>query len=244
MAEIAPQVISTANALTLDFDIIAHNMANVSTAGYKRRVNAFAAALDAQMAQATGATSPDVKVYQAVDFSQGPLEQTERSLDFAIQGKGFFVLETAEGLKYTRNGMFSTDATGQLVNSEGHLVAGKDVSPILIPRTVDLGQLHVTPQGSISHDGVVLGALRIEDFGDLENQLQAVGASTFIAPAGLIGTTLDDAVVQQGFRESSNVKIMEELVSMITVSRLYEANMGFLSARKDMGQSLMSVAMG
>ena len=244
MAEIAPQVSSHANALLLDFDIIAHNMANVSTAGYKRRVNGFAATLDAQIAQATGTPSPGVKVHMALDFSQGPLEQTERSLDFAIQGKGFFVLETTEGLKYTRNGAFSTDATGQLVNSEGHLVAGKDVSPILIPPTVDLRQLHVTPQGSISHDGVVLGALRIEDFGDLENQLQAVGASTFIAPAGLIGTTLDDAVVQQGFRESSNVKIMEELVSMITVSRLYEANMGFLSARKDMGQSLMNVAMG
>ncbi len=244
MAEIAPQVSSNANALLLDFDIIAHNIANVSTTGYKRRVNGFAATLDAQIAQATGTLAPDVKVHKALDFSQGPLEQTERALDFAIQGKGFFVLETTEGLKYTRNGTFSTDSTGALVNSEGYIVAGKTVSPIIIPGNVNLRELQVTPEGSISHDGVVLGELRIEDFGDVENQLQAAGATTFIAPSGLSSTTRDDAVVKQGFREASNVEVMEELVGMITVSRLYEANMRFLSARKDLGQSLMSVAMG
>lgn len=244
MAEIAPQVSSNADALILDFDIIAHNIANVSSTGYKRRVNGFAATLDAQIAQSSGVLSPEVKIHKAIDFSQGPLEQTERSLDFAIQGKGFFVLETAEGLKYTRNGTFSTDATGQLVNSEGYTVAGKDVSPILFPEAVDIRALQVTPEGSISHDGVVLGALRIEDFGDAEDQLQAAGASTFVAPSGLSSTTLDDAVVKQGFRESSNVAVMEELVGMITVSRLYEANMRFLSARKDLSQSLMNVAMG
>ncbi len=154
------------------------------------------------------------------------------------------MLERAEGLKYTRNGAFSTDGTGALVNSEGHIVAGKNVSPIIIPENVDLRALQVTSAGSISHDGVVLGELRIEDFGDVEDQLQAAGATTFVAPSGLSSTTLDDAVVKQGFREASNVEVMEELVGMITVSRLYEANMRFLSARKDLGQSLMSVAMG
>jgi flagellar basal-body rod protein FlgF len=251
MAAIAPQVSAKSQSLIQDFEIIAHNMANVSTPGYKRRVNGFAAQLEAQMGQAMGTPTAEIVVHKGIDFSPGPLEQTGRALDFAISGKGFFVIETPDGLKYTRNGGFTTNELGELVPTqakEGEVVAGKDVSPIVIPPEASLQDLHVSSTGVISyHDGeslVPLGALRIEEFAEFEDQLQSVGESYFVAPSGLSGTTMDDAVVAHKTREASNVKMMEELVGMITVSRLYEANMKFLAARKDLGASLMNVAMG
>ena len=82
------------------------------------------------------------------------------------------------------------------------------------------------------------------DFSDQEGQLQPMGASCFQAPASLTPAPAQKATVRQGFQESSNVQMVEELVGMITVSRLYEANVRVLTANRDASKSLMDVAMG
>jgi len=130
MSGITDQVSTSIDALTLEFDIIAHNLANVSTVGFKRTCNAFSKSLDAQEAESY---SPGIIDLNSVfDFSQGTIVETGRPLDFALHGKGFFTIETPEGPLYTRNGTFQTNQNSQIVDSLGRIVAGQ-AGPITIP---------------------------------------------------------------------------------------------------------------
>ena len=97
MAEITEQVGSSINALTQEFNIVANNMANVSTAGFKRRCTDFVKSLMELQNQPTQESTGTVELHSAIDFSQGAMVQTGEPLDFAIFGKGFFVIETPEG---------------------------------------------------------------------------------------------------------------------------------------------------
>ncbi len=239
MSEITAQVSSAIDGLTREFNIIAHNLANVNTAGYKRRCNTFSKAL---MAQGVG-TGDEAELYSVLDFSQGSPAETGRSLDFALCGKGFFVIETPQGPLYTRNGTFRLDQNGQIVDSAGRIVAG-EAGPISIPPGAGLSQISVSSDGGISAAGAVVGKFRLVDFKDKEGELVAAGLSCFQAPKSAKPETPENLVVKQGFQESSNVQMVEELVDMIMVTRLYEANMNFLSVSKDASKSLMSVAMG
>ena len=165
MSEITEQVSSTIDALTQEFNIITHNLANVSTVGYKRICNAFAKALEAQQAGEEIYSPGEIDLDSAIDFSQGGVVETGRPLDFALYGKGFFVIETPEGPFYTRNGAFRTSQTGQIVDSGGRLVAG-EAGPITIPAGVGLSQLNVSSDGTISAGGAIIGKFRLVDFED------------------------------------------------------------------------------
>lgn len=179
-----------------------------------------------------------------LDFSQGGTIQTGGSLDFALHGKGFFVIETPDGPFYTRNGTFTINQNGQIVNSEGFNVAGQ-AGPITIPATIGLSQVNVSSDGTISAAGTAIGKFRIVDFKDDESKLIPAGSNRFHMPdAAIVPAEAENIVVQQGYQESSNVKMVEELVDMIMVSRLYEANMKAITASKDASSSLMAVAMG
>jgi flagellar basal body rod protein FlgG len=243
VAEISGAVKSNVDVLTRQFEQITNNLANVSTAGYKRQRSDFLAALRSQLSSADSVPPAEVGMRQTVDFSQGTLVQTSRTLDVALTGRGFFVIETPDGPRYTRNGAFQLNGTGQLVDSQGRIVAGEG-GPIVVPAGTDLSTLTVGADGQFSAGAVRLGRLRLVDFGDQEGQLQPVGASCFEAPASLTPAPAQKASVRQGFQESSNVQMVEELVGMITVSRLYEANVRVLTANRDASKSLMDVAMG
>jgi len=244
MAEVTAQVSSSIDALMQEFNIITHNLANVSTVGYKRRCNAFSKALETQQAGEETYSPGGADLNSVLDFSQGNTIETDRPLDFALYGKGFFVIETPEGPLYTRNGVFLTNQNGQIVDSEGRTVAG-EAGPITIPGTVALSQLNVSSNGSISAAGITIGNFKLVDFKDNEDKLVPVGASCFMMPQEDIEpVTAEHIVVKQGYQESSNVKLVDELVDMIMVSRLYEANMKSLSATKETTQSIIGVAMG
>jgi flagellar basal-body rod protein FlgF len=242
MADIKAQISASQNVLMQDFDIIAHNLANASTPGFKRRTSAFATALQAQR-EKQGTAAQNALMEKASDFTQGGMTQTARPLDFAIDGKGFFGIETPDGPRYTRNGTFHTNENGQLVDSQGRMVAGQN-GPIVIPPTVDATALHVSGEGGISANGLQLGQLQITDFGEDQGKLIPIGSSIFMAPPEVTGSTAENVVVKQGYQESSNVKIVHELVRMMTVSRLYDANMRFVTSKKDATRSIMNVAMG
>jgi len=243
MAEITAQVNSSIQALMQEFSTITHNLANVSTPGFKRRCNAFAKSLQAQdLAQEN--TPAEITLDCAYDFSQGSITHTGRTLDFALHGNGFFVIETPEGPLYTRNGMFRTNQNGQIVNSEGNLVAGQN-GPITIPPNVPLSQLYVTNDGTLSATDTTIGKFRIVDFNEDRDKLQPAGQTAFKMPdQDIKPETAQNVIVKQGFQEASNVKMVEELVDMIMVARLYEANMKFVSTEKQTSQSILKLAMG
>jgi flagellar basal-body rod protein FlgF len=188
-------------------------------------------------------TGDEVDLYATLDFSQGSLIETGRSLDFALCGKGFFVIETPDGPLYTRNGMFRLDQNGQIVDSAGRIIAG-EAGPISIPPDAGLSQISVSSDGSISAAGVPAGKFRLVDFKGTEGELIAAGLNCFHAPETAVPQLPENLIVKQGVQEGSNVQLVEELVDMIMVTRLYEANMKFMSVGKDTSESLMNVAMG
>lgn len=242
MSAITDQVITSIDALTQEFNIIAHNLANVSTVGFKRRCNAFSQSLDAQDPESYSPGSIDLN--SVFDFSQGSIVETGRPLDFALHGKGFFVIETPEGPLYTRNGSFVANQNSQIVDSQGRIVAGQ-AGPITIPGNVGISQLNVSDDGTISAGEIEIGKFRLVDFNDNVNQLIPTGDSCYRMPdVNVQPTDTQNMVVKQGYQEASNVQIIDELVDMILVTRLYEANMDSITAEQQASSSLMSVAMG
>jgi flagellar basal body rod protein FlgG len=242
MPDISSKIGPSVNQLTREFDIIAHNLANVSTVGYKRRCNIFSQLLD-QKTDTKTETGDNSNLYSSFDFSQGSFIETGRTLDFALCGKGFFVIETPDGPLYTRNGMFHLNQNGQIVDSAGRIAAGES-GPISIPPEAGLSQISVSSDGSISTAGTVIGKFRLVDFQDRESELTAAGLNCFKAPQDITPQAPDNLIVKQGYTESSNVQMVEELVDMIMVSRLYEANMRFLTVGSEASKNLLNVAMG
>jgi len=240
MSEITNQVGTSITALMREFNIITHNMANISTVGYKRVCNSFSKAIDGTTPSDSTGT---VDLTSAFDFSQGNITDTGRPLDFALMGDGFFVIETTKGPVYTRNGMFMTNADGRIVDTNGRSVSGED-GPITLPPTMSLSEVHVSSDGSISANGALIGKFRIVDFNDKEAELLPAGGSCFEAPKDIRPGLAENIVVKQGYLEASNVKMVDELVDMIMVQRLYEANMKFITAQKETSGSLISLAMG
>ncbi len=245
MSEITELIGTSLDALTREYEIITHNLANSSTVGYKRRCNAFSRVLDAQDTGTQSYSQGTVDLDSSFDFSQGNITETNRELDFALYGKGFFVIETPDGPVYTRNGTFSTNQNGQIVDTQGRIVAGQN-GAITIPDNVSLSQLCVSSDGSISADGGTdIGQFKLVDFGDDENKLSPTGGSCYrMTDPEIEPVTAENIVVKQGYQEASNVEVIDELVDLIMVSRLYEANMGFINNGKETTSSLISVAMG
>jgi flagellar basal body rod protein FlgG len=240
--DIGAQVSASLDALTKEFDIVAHNLANANTVGYKRRCNAFTQALESQTS-VQGGDGSEEEMQTALDFSQGGLVQTDRKLDLALYGKGFFVIETPDGPLYTRHGVFQTNPNGQIVDLSGRVVAGV-AGPISLPADVDPSQIDVSPEGRINAGSVAIGQFRVVEFPDTEDQLVPVGNTCLRAPTGVEPVEATSPVIKQGYQEASNVRIIDELVNLITVSRLYEANMKLVSVNKDTTSSMINVAMG
>ncbi len=243
MSEITDQVSSSIDALTKEFEIIAHNLANVSTAGFKRRSNAFSQYIETPEAGTETYSPGSIELNSAFDFSQGNIVETGRPLDFALHGKGFFVIETPEGPLYTRNGIFLTNQNGQIVDLQGRIVAG-EAGPITIPNDWGIQQGSVSSNGSISIGGTTVGKFQLVDFGDNEDILVPTGENCYAMPdENIQPVAAENIVVKQGYQEASNVKMIDELVDMIMVSRLYEANMKFFTASAEVTNTIISAIM-
>lgn len=243
MADLSTQVNNSLSSLREEFNVITHNLANVNTVGYKRNFNNFARILDEKTSDTGNAQSSNNDV-SAVDFSQGSITQTQRPLDMALFGKGFFTLETPEGQLYTRKGMFHLNNNRQLVDDENRIVAGES-GAITVPNNVSISELTVADDGSITTGDLQIGKLKLADFGENTGKLVPAGKGCFrMTDEQVEPAEPENVVVKQGALESSNVEMVEELVDMIMVSRLYESNMKLISAKGRASNSLMSVAMG
>jgi flagellar basal-body rod protein FlgF len=239
---------SSLAALTQEYRAISHNLANVSTAGYKQHVSKFH-----QILQQAGAVSPSQAIENAsddlvrsevsLDFSQGSILATGRSLDVAIEGNAFFVINTAgRGEIFTRNGQFMTNANRQVVDTRGQLVAGEG-GPLTIPESAPLNDVAIGKDGTISAGGQVIGKLRIVTFDNVQALLPQ-GGSGFKAPATMREKPATQFTVHQGFIENSNVSAIDELVKLIQVTRLYEAGVKSINKQDERQRDLLRFAMG
>jgi flagellar basal-body rod protein FlgF len=199
-------------------DRISADLANANTAGYKTERVATAEALRPDFGQVLQ-TAIDVSAAPGmIDFRTGSIENTGRDLDVAIEGKGFFVVETAAGPRYTRNGQFSRRSDGTLVTSDGLEVQGEQ-GRIVIPAA---GRVSFESDGTIrAVDGTVAGKLKIVDFGDYVGLRREDGAR-FRPEAGNTATPTTATTVRGGSLEGSNVTMAERMVQLTEVSRAFE----------------------
>ncbi len=148
------------------------------------------------------------------DFSGGELRETKNQFDMAIKGAGFFEVKTAQGLVYTRNGMFHLDDQSRLVTEKGDAVMGNKGE-----LKFKKGDIRVTPSGEMQVDGTVAGRIKVVEFPD-NKALQQVGEGYFL---GQNPKPVKDVAIAPGHLEESNVKAVEEMVEIIQVMRTYES---------------------
>jgi len=243
MSELAEKIGATLDQLGQQFETIAHNLSNVNTVGYKRRINSFTQAL-AEQGVPMADNGYDIDMSTVYDLSQGSVTQSGRPLDVALEGKGFFVIETPDGPLYTRGGGFQLNSDNQIVDLSGRPLAGSN-GPISIPPQTTSAGISISGNGAVKADGITVDNFELVNFSeDNVKKLVSIGENCFQAPPDVKPEAPEGLVVKQFCREASNVQLMEEMVSMMMVSRLYQANTKALSAAKDKGGSLMSVAMG
>jgi flagellar basal-body rod protein FlgF len=234
---------SCLQALSQQYRAIAHNLANANTAGFKRTVSTFMQALRAELETESPEEffSTPVEADTSIDFSQGVLINTRRPLDVGVSGRGFLVVDTPEGPRYTRNGVLQVNPLRQLTDGLGGAFAGEG-GPIVLPGEASGDRIQIAPNGQVSVGESVIGKLRLVEFAD-PTALEPVGNNRFRAPQEAAPLTASETTVCQGFQESSNVNAVEELVNLITVSRLYEANIKMVKVQDERMRTLLHAAM-
>ena len=221
-------------------DILSNNIANINTQGFKKDMLVYEEkktpfqqinqnGFDTETLNPINGSDPAVSYVQVTqsltDFEQGSLIKTDNPLDVALEGKGFFVVDTPNGERYTRNGNFHLDGSGQLVDQKGNVIMTRDDEPILIP--------FGTKKISINQDGSVfggadidqdpLGQIKIVSFKNL-SALKKEGEGFYInTETSIKEIPVNDAKVLQGFTENSNANAIHEMTQMIETVRQLEA---------------------
>ena len=208
-------------ARTQALDTAAANLANVQTPGFRAEREYFRSALlgpDAYDSQ-LGGTVNDYGLLggDRLSMAQGAITATGNPLDLAIQGAGFFAVQTPNGLRYTRNGGFHRLPSGQLVTEAGEPVLSTAGKPILIPP----GEISVGADGSISVAGGVVGQVGVFVF-PAGTQLKPEGANRYIAPPQAKATVATDASIRQGALESANQDVVQGTLDLVMMQRQAE----------------------
>ncbi|CAN1491620.1 FlgG Flagellar basal body rod protein [Paracoccaceae bacterium] len=210
------------SGLMREMGVVANNIANASTTGFRREgvvFSEFVAALDEDpslsMAHASG---------RHVDLAQAAVSQTGGQFDFAIQGDGFFLIETPQGDRLTRAGSFIPSAEGELVTPDGFRLLDAGGAPVFIPP--DAKAVALASDGTLSANGdpiAQIGLWRPTDPLALTHQSGTLFAATDLEP-------VEGATILQGMLEDSNVEPVSEIARMIEVQRAYELGQKFLDA--------------
>jgi flagellar basal-body rod protein FlgF len=198
-----------------ELDRLAQDLANVGTAGYKTERDAkfaserdrFGSALDAAVDVATAGSR--------IDFRAGTIASTGRDLDVAIEGRGFFVIETPMGPRYTRNGAFTRSVDGTLTTMSGEPVMGEGG-----PITLTVGPLTISQDGTIRSGATVAGRLQIVDF-ESEADLERDSGARFRS-ASEPGSAPEASRVVAGALEQSNVSVVDRMVALTEIKRGFE----------------------
>ncbi|HEX7885252.1 MAG TPA: flagellar basal-body rod protein FlgF [Phenylobacterium sp.] len=227
--------ISRQMVLRREMDIIANNIANLDTTGFK--VESLMQKTDpAEPARTLGGPRP-VKFVAADtvarDFGQGALNKTDAQLDMAIEGEGFFQIQTANGPRFTRDGRFTTDPTGRLVTQNGLPVLDEGGGEITIDP--EKGQVAVGADGSMSQGNERVGKIGLYAFAN-QSALEKAGDNTFRNASNLQPQPAAKAKLRQGYLETANVKPVLEITRMVEVSRAYESTAKLIDAEAELSR--------
>lgn len=202
-------------------ETISNNLANVNTPGYKRE-SVFLKQLNSAQARNFKAESEwQIPMTDEIytDFSRGSLEFTGDDLHVAIDGDGFFTIQTPKGEAYTRNGNFHLDVNGTLLNCDG-LPVLSDSGEI---QAEGGGDIHIGVDGAITINGEEYGKLQIVDF-EKPYQLNKISAGLYAPKPGTNQEDIEYAYVRQGYLEKANVDVIQEMVDMIASYRNFESD--------------------
>lgn len=232
------------NGLAQQLQLVASNMANANSTGYKRTVNSFVGELRRAASTPSAAGSlPTVRPVwprleePRLDLSQGTVRKTGRPLDVAIQGQAFLEVATPQGTRYTRKGRLYRNPRGDLVDGAGNQYMGEGGS-LNIPE--DGGRISIRSDGEVLTDDQSVGTLRLVDIPQ-PNALVPVGAGMYRNDGPPAGTTVESTLIQ-GAVEESNVRPMDEMVSLLQVMRSYEAGARLLRKMDRAGSDLINTA--
>ena len=225
------------SGLMREMQLIANNIANASTAGFRREgvvFSEYVRRLD---------DAPSLSMAHAsarhVDLTPGETEMTGAAFDFAIEGEGFFLVETPQGNRLTRAGIFTPSAEGELVNPDGHRLLDQGGAPVFVPP--DAGQVTLSSDGTLSAGDepiARIGLWQPAADGDLQHE----GGTLFRTTQGEVPQ--DGGRMAQGRIEASNVNPMSELARMVEVQRAYEAGQSFLDREDDRLRTVIQVLGG
>ena len=242
------------SAQQLNVEVIANNIANINTTGYKRSRAEFTDLLyQVERMQGIPAQSPEDIVPEGAQLGlgtrlsairlinvQGPLAETGNQLDLAINGPGWFQVQGPEGeILYTRSGAFNTNATGQIVTSDGYPIEPAMTVPAGTTglEITEIGEVYAKLEGQA--DLVAVGQITLANFTNSAG-LNALGGNLFQAteasgPAttGIAGS-ISFGNIQQGYLENSNVDTIREITELISAQRAYEMNSKVIQAADDM----------
>ena len=208
-------------------DVIANNLANASTPGFKADQIQFESVLAGVKKPSTQDPSLSSERF-STDFSAGALQKSDNVLDVALDGDGFFVVNTPQGPAYTRQGNFHRGATGKLENADGYEVQGQSGSI-----SVAGGRIQIGSGGVVTVDGTATGTLAQVDF-PKPYALTKLGGGLFTPSDPQVTPAPSTSAVKQGFLESSNVKAVVEMARMIETSRYFESCAKVVKSYDDM----------
>ncbi len=217
---------------------VANNIANLGTTGYRREGVTFA-----EFIARAGPGAPSLSIATArarwFDSSQGALRPTGGELDFAIEGDGYFLVDTPQGQRLTRAGAFSLNAAGEIVTPDGYRLLDEGGAPIPVPP--DAGRLSLAPDGTLSAGDVPIARVAVvEPAGGVAPTREA---GVLLRPVGPLQPVAEPDI-RQGFVEASNVNPVLELSRMIEVQRAYELGRSFLDREDERLRSAVRVLGG
>jgi flagellar basal-body rod protein FlgF len=259
--------LSGAMAQSTKLDTIANNLANVNTPAFKRDQQLFQEYLTANEKPPETMQIPrDVAAIESfynmqggdksyvdtrgtfTDFSQGGMKRTGNPLDVAIDGKGFFEIATPGGVKLTRAGNFTLDGNGQLVTKDGHPVlaagaAGTDpAARVIRVQGNGAGPVSIADNGEIFEGTTNIGKISVVKVANPDS-LQKVGSSMYTFKNNSVPemTNENNPSMRQGFLETSNVNIVQEMTDMISTQRVFESTQKAISAYDQMSDKVVNV---
>ncbi|WP_348764565.1 flagellar hook-basal body complex protein [uncultured Henriciella sp.] len=208
-----------------EMQVVANNLANSSTTGYKSDRAVFA-----EFVAGTNNNLSDLSMGtlagHTTDLEQGGLRFTNGTFDLAVQGEGYFLVETPQGQRLTRAGHFQLNAESELIDSMGNRVLSAGGGPVQIPG--EATNVSIAGDGTISFDGVIIDQVGVVQ---PEGQLTRAGGTMFAAEEGF--QQMEEPRVVQGALEQSNVSPVLEVARMIEVQRAYEAGQALIEGEDD-----------